>query len=210
MARFHVCIACGESLPIAHFKHPGSARCIDCSSDHEALVDLTGRQLAGCNVLDRAPAYGQGHARWNVTCSCGHPGEFTGVYLRRSDLAGKRLVCVSCRKRAAERARPRKTAPSRHPHICPACECWRDTLVTVPGSGDPDVLVRVCPRCARMKMPCQRCSYLAHRVRPARIGSRCPGCGTAYEPEDPVHAVAGRDPGRVVYPEANDFEGWRL
>ncbi len=71
----------------ARFSHPG-------------FQDMTGRTLAGCTVLRRAPNV-NGNARWQVRAACGHELVDDGIYLRRDEKEGRKILCASCRPKRA-------------------------------------------------------------------------------------------------------------
>jgi len=65
---------------------------------HPGFQDLTGRSLAGCLVLDRAPNV-SGNARWRVRAACGHVLVVEGIALRAAEKAGRMVRCPPCRAR---------------------------------------------------------------------------------------------------------------
>ncbi len=63
---------------------------------HPGFQDMTGRTLAGCTVLRRAPNV-NGNARWLVCAACGHEIVVDGIYLRRDEKEGRKILCALCR-----------------------------------------------------------------------------------------------------------------
>lgn len=63
---------------------------------HPGFQDLTGRKLAGCEVLRRA-ANVNGNARWRVSDSGGHEFIVEGIKLREAERRGRVLQCRECR-----------------------------------------------------------------------------------------------------------------
>lgn len=104
------------------------------------FIDLTGKALAGCQVIRQLPDLGP-KSFWLVTATCGHEISAYGHKLRAYERQGLKLRCGSCaQKRRAELNRQRAKNPK------------------------PET-----PYVKREKLPprqriCRKCHGLAHRV----------------------------------------------
>lgn len=60
------------------------------------FIDLTGRVLAGVQVLERVPA--KSGAAWTVRHRCGHTRVFKTSRIRENEKFGRELRCTLCPK----------------------------------------------------------------------------------------------------------------
>lgn len=64
------------------------------------FVDLAGKTLAGCVVLQRAPNGASGNAAWWARASCGHRVVLSGIALRAAHKRNpkRHYRCQACRR----------------------------------------------------------------------------------------------------------------
>ncbi len=97
---------------------------------HPGFVDLSGQELAGAVVLERAPNV-KGCARWRVRAACGHERVVVGFALRAAHREGRSVRCEEC-----SRKRPRSVTPADVPAVEAEAETEESNMATICKQGN--------------------------------------------------------------------------
>lgn len=63
---------------------------------HGAFKDLTGKPIAGVDVVERVENSPNGNATWRCKLACGHERIMQGIALRDAERAGRLVRCLEC------------------------------------------------------------------------------------------------------------------